>query len=118
MLKHNGLTIALLVLIACLLICNITKFLFGQKASTVTAQPQLDRFSNVYNEINYFPSKCQQQPEYCPGQHPKIPCNMINKCGSGAGDDMDPAIQEYVDSYVYLISLLYSIKNYLPTGTV
>ncbi len=118
MLKHNGLTVALVILIACLLLCNITKFLFGKQRVDKPKQ-EIDQFSNVYNEINYFPSKCQQQPSYCPGQHPKIPCNMINTCnGAASGANMDPAIQEYVDSYVYLISLLYSIKSYLPGGTV
>lgn len=109
---HNqGLTIALLILIAFLVICNLAK-LFAGKSPINKSGFQNTRPTN--NGIDYFPAKCGQTAiTYCPGQHPKIPCDMVKSC-PGTANTLPPEVSEYVDSYVYLIALMNAIKSTKP----
>lgn len=109
---HNqGLTVALLILIAFLVICNLAK-LFSTKPLVIKSGFQNTRPAN--NGIDYFPAKCGQTAiTYCPGQHPKIPCDMVKSC-PGTTNTLPPEVSEYVDSYVYLIALMNAIKSIKP----
>lgn len=103
---NQGLTVSLIILIVFLVLCNLAK-LFATKST-------FQNTHGIYNEINYFPSnKCgQTATTYCPGQHPKIPCDMVKSCPGK--DTLPPEVAEYVDSYVYLIALMNGIKNTVP----
>jgi hypothetical protein len=102
---NQGLTVSLIILIVFLIICNLAKLL--------TTKSTFQNTHGTYSEINYFPNKCgQTATTYCPGQHPKIPCDMVKSCPDK--DTLPPEISEYVDSYVYLIALMNGIKNTVP----
>ncbi len=106
---NQGLTVSLIILIVFLVICNLAKLF-------TTSKSAFQNTSGTYNEINYFPNKCgQTATTYCPGQHPKIPCDMVKSCPGK--DTLPPEIGEYVDSYVYLIALMNGIKNTVPGPT-
>lgn len=105
--SHNnqGLTVSLIILIVFLVICNLAKLL--------TTKSTFQNTRETYNEINYLPTKCGQTTiTYCPGQHPKIPCDMVKSCPGK--DTLPPEVSEYVDSYIYLIALMNGIKNTVP----
>lgn len=108
--NNQGLTIALLILIAFLIICNLSKFF----SNTISTFQNTKSITGSNNEIDYFPAKCGQTAmTYCPGQHPKIPCDMVKQC-PGTTNTLPPEISEYVDSYVYLIALMNGLKNNVP----
>jgi len=111
--NNQGLTVALLILIAFLVICNLAK-LFADKSEVPTGKSGFQNTHPANNGIDYFPSKCGQTAiTYCPGQHPKIPCDMVKSC-PGTTNTLPPEVSEYVDSYVYLIALMNGLKNNVP----
>jgi hypothetical protein len=103
---NQGLTVSLIILIVFLVICNLAK-LFASKSEFQNTKP------GASNGIDYFPAKCgQTTATYCPGQHPKIPCDMVKSCTGTV--TLPPEVSEYVDSYVYLIALMNGIKKTVP----
>ena len=109
--NNQGLTIALLILIAFLVICNLAKLLNDSNNKSTFQNTTPATASS--NGIDYFPAKCGQTAStYCPGQHPKIPCDMVKSCPGK--DTLPPEVSEYVDSYVYLIALMNGLKNNVP----
>ena len=58
---------------------------------------------------NFHPDPTTTNPSYCPGSHPKIPCNMIRSCPSPSSK-ISSDDQEIIDRYIYLKSLLESTK--------
>ena len=92
--KQLTLTAIVIILILLLLVCQISK------ATDTNYLSWLDGF---------HPGPMTTNPSYCPGSHPKIPCNMVRTCptpiASISSDD-----QEIIDRYIYLKSLLESTK--------
>jgi len=87
------LSLAAIVLILFMLLCQISK-------ATNT---------NYLSWLEGFNAATTANPSYCPGSHPKIPCSMVRTCPTPSSS-ISSEDQEIIDRYIYLKSLLESTK--------
>lgn len=93
--KHaQHIALSAIILILLILICHFSN------ATDTNYLSWLENFTTVTTK----PS-----PTYCPGSHPKIPCNMVKTCPNPTNKLSSENI-EIIDRYIYLKSLLESTK--------
>jgi len=118
--SNSKLTLALVVLILALVICNISKLYNNLVNNNIISQ---DNFNNTgnniedkltdtrLNEIIYgMNPNCLspgREKQYCPNEHPNIPCSKLN-CSSSSNRLTDEMKRD-IYMYVYLTGLLESV---------
>lgn len=92
--NNYGLTYSLILLLGLLVCCNLHKFFDNYKTENFQNDTPLQNNPvTTFNPDNYYCPHLQQptttnyssnsnniNPVYCPGEHPNIPCQLVNRC--------------------------------------